>query len=63
MDSEPTSFRYYVFQFAEKAVNFEFQGINLPKNRFWVRISKYFKSGFRISIIEILWKAIFRQNR
>ena len=32
--------RYHVYQFSDKTDNFEFLGPNVPKNGFWVRISK-----------------------
>ena len=40
LDSE-SSLRYFVPQFSDKTVNFEFLDPNLPKNGFW---SRYFKN-------------------
>ena len=37
LDSESASLRYYVQQFSDKRDNFEFLGLNLPKNGFWGR--------------------------
>ena len=52
--------RYQVYQFLDKTDNFEFLSPNLPKSGFWVQNFK--KSGFGISILEILRAPIFRQN-
>ena len=54
LDSESASLRYYVHQFREKTNKFKFLGINSPKNEFWSPNFKNIKSGFGISILEIL---------
>ena len=54
--------RYSVHQFSDKKENFEVLVLKLPKNRFWVKISKS-KSGFRISSLEILCEPLSRLNR
>ena len=59
LDLESASLRYYVHQFSDKTDNFEFFGPNLPKNRFWGQNFKKSKSGFGITILEILCAPIF----
>ena len=43
-----------MYQFPDKMDKFEFLGPNLPKNRFWGQKCQKSKSGFGISILEIL---------
>ena len=62
LDLESASLRYYVHQFSDKTDNFEFFGPNLPKNRFWGQNFKKSKSGFGITILEILCAPIFTLN-
>ena len=61
LDSESASLRYYAHQFSDKTKNFEF----FPKfAQKWILGLKFqkSKSGFEISILEILRAPIFRQN-
>ena len=62
LDSELASLRSYVHQLSDKTGTFKFLGPNLPKN--WILGLKFqkSKSGFGISILEILCVPIFRQN-
>ena len=55
--------RYHVYQFSDKTDYFEFLGPNLPKIGFWGQNLKSLKSGFGISVLEIIFAPIFRQNR
>ena len=48
--------------FQAKRTTLTFFGPNLPKNKFWGSKFQKFKSGFGISILEILCALIFRQN-
>ena len=49
-----------MYQFSDKTNMFEVLGPNLPKNGFWGENFK--KSGFGMSILEILCVPILRQN-
>ena len=51
-----------MYQFPGKTGNFDFLGPNLPKNGFWDQNFQKSKSGFGISIVEILYAPIFSQN-
>ena len=59
LDSESAFLRSYVHQFSDKTDHFKLLDPNLLKNWFWGQKSK---SGFGISILEILRAPIFRQN-
>ena len=37
LEQESASLRYHVYQFSDKANNFDILGPNLPKNGFWGR--------------------------